>query len=169
MPQQIRRLLVAFTIFIALFLFFRFMMIPKSFGDFGHYRGQSLEDNAAKPLQYAGNTACIKCHKSVVEEKSRGHHAGLACESCHGPALKHAMHADTVPHAKLPDSLLLGKPTERKDCALCHNRNLARMKFRNDTVNISMIKQVDVMKHNLVDKSNETLKCIDCHFPHDPF
>jgi hypothetical protein len=170
MPQQIRRLLIAFAIFIALFLTFRYVMIPKTFGEYGHYRGASLEDNAAKPLQFAGSASCIKCHGDVVSEKSRGRHAGLACEGCHGPAYKHVKYADTVPHAKLPDSLKLNKPSERSDCALCHEKNMARIKIKSDTVNYSVVKWIHAKEHNLINKSDSSeLKCIECHNPHDPF
>ncbi len=170
MPQQIQRLLIAFTLFIALFLGFRYLLIPKSFGEYGHYRGQSLADNAAKPLRFAGTASCNRCHGDIVQEKSRGRHAGLACESCHGPAYKHAEFADTVPHAKLPDSLALVRPGDRKDCAVCHDMNLARVKMRSDTINISVIRQVHVAQHNLKEKGGtQELKCIECHNPHDPF
>jgi len=170
MPQQIKRLLVAFAIFIALFLVIRYLLIPKSFGEYGHYRGASLADNAAKPLNYAGTATCIRCHNDIAEEKSRGLHADLACEGCHGPAYRHVIFADTVPGSKLPDSLMLNKPSERKDCAVCHDLNLARVKIRADTINYSMVHQVNVKEHNLINQADNTeLKCIECHNPHDPF
>jgi hypothetical protein len=170
MPQQIRRLLLAFAIFIALFLVLRYLLVPKSFGEYGHYRGASLAENAAKPIHYAGTATCSRCHNDIVEEKSRGLHAGLACESCHGPAYRHVIFADTVPGSQLPDSLSLEKPSERNDCARCHDRNLARIKIKADTLDISMVRQVDVEEHNLINRSDSTeLKCIDCHNPHDPF
>jgi hypothetical protein len=170
MPQQVRRLLIAFAIFISLFLVLRYLMVPKSFGEFGHYRGLSLEDNAAKPMNYAGTAACTRCHSDIASEKNKGRHAGLACEGCHGPGYKHATFADTVPHAKLPDSLMLVKPDGRQDCALCHEMNRARTKIKFDTVNYSVIHMIKAKEHNLTSKGDTTvLRCIECHNPHDPF
>lgn len=170
MPQQIWRLLIAFTIFIILFLLLRYLMVPKSFGELGHYRALAINDIASKPTHFAGKASCNKCHSDIVRENSLGNHAGLACEGCHGPAYKHVLYADTVPGAKIPDSLQLPMPTERKDCALCHNRNLARIKIRSDTVNYSVIKQIKADEHYPINKkTNEKLKCIDCHNPHSPF
>ena len=54
MPPQIKRLLPLFALFIGLFLLVRHLLIPESFGEFGHYRGNSLGENADKPLHYAG-------------------------------------------------------------------------------------------------------------------
>lgn len=170
MPQQIWRLMMAFAIFISLFLGLRYLLIPKSFGELGHYRALALEDIASRPVHFTGKASCIKCHKDIVSENTLGNHKGLACEGCHGPAYKHVMYADTTPGATLPDSLMLPKPTERKDCELCHARNMARIKIKSDTVNFSVIKQIRADTHYLVNvKTKEKLKCIDCHNPHSPF
>ena len=102
-------------------------------------------------------------------DKAVGFHAHLKCEVCHGPGLKHARYADKFKGGKLPDSLVLYKPDKRKDCAVCHQINAARIKMLFDTINNSMIHQIDPMKHNLKDKhTNEELKCIECHNPHQP-
>jgi hypothetical protein len=142
---------------------------PSSFGVSGHYRFLAIQENKLKELQYAGSESCIKCHEDIHIEKSDGYHAQLKCEVCHGPALRHVMYADKFENEELPDSLKLNKPDERKDCAVCHRINAARIKITFDTIDNSMIKQVDPMKHNLVHKKTKVeLKCIECHYPHQP-
>ena len=169
MPQQLKRLLVAFAIFIALFLVTRHLLRPKSFGEKGHYRILATAENINHPRQYAGRAGCIQCHDTVQAEKKDGHHAPLNCEGCHGPGLKHATFAGKYKKGTLPDSLKRNKPTERKFCAICHNKNAARIKIKNDTINNSMIHQVNVMEHNLKDEDTKAEhKCIDCHNPHQP-
>jgi len=45
MPKQIQRLLIVFAVFISLFLVARHYLVPKTFGDLGHYRADALKDN----------------------------------------------------------------------------------------------------------------------------
>jgi hypothetical protein len=169
MPQQIKRLIIVFAIFIVLFLIIRQVLVPRTFGEFGHYRGAAIQENALKPLRYAGSALCTNCHESEHSDKSLGLHAHLKCEVCHGPGLKHALYAAKFKNGELPDSLKLYKPVERKDCALCHEENAARIKILFDTIDNTMIHQVNTLKHNTVNrKTNEKLKCIDCHNPHQP-
>jgi len=169
MPQQIKRLIIVFTIFIVLFLIIQQVLKPSSFGVFGHYRANAIQENTVRELHYAGSAKCSKCHDDIHFDKSLGFHAKLKCEVCHGPGLKHALYADKYKGKDLPDSLILYKPDNRKDCAVCHQKNAARIKILFDTVDNSMIKQVNTMKHNLVDKNTkEELKCIECHNPHQP-
>jgi hypothetical protein len=170
MPQYIKRLLLTFAVVISLFLVARYILIPKSFGEYGHYRGLALEENADRPMHYGGTASCAKCHQDIISEKNAGHHAGLACEGCHGPAYKHGVFADSTRKNPLPDSLKLERNTSREFCAGCHEFDMARLKVKFDTVNYSAIKMIEEKKHNRVlDKeTKQPLRCIECHNPHDP-
>jgi hypothetical protein len=169
MPQHIKRLIGTFAVFIVLFLILQQILKPKTFGDLGHYRAKSIEENAAKALHYAGTENCTNCHDSLRMDKADGFHALLKCEVCHGPGLKHALYAGKFVGVPLPDSLLLHKPSERKDCAICHQKNAARTKILFDTIDNTVIRQIDAMKHKLIDKKTGLeRKCIDCHNPHQP-
>jgi hypothetical protein len=170
MPQYIKRLLLTFAVVISLFLGVRYLLVPESFGEFGHYRGLSLAENADHPLRYAGSAACGKCHQDIVDEKSAGHHAGLACEGCHGPSYKHCLLADSTRTIPLPDSLKLERNTSRTYCATCHELNAARIKMVSDTVNVSVIKMIHEKEHGQVinKENNQPYACIECHNPHDP-
>ena len=170
MPQHIKRLIITFAVVIGLFLGLRYLLVPGSFGEYGHYRGESLIENADKPLHYAGTASCNRCHQDVVDEKYLGHHAGLACEGCHGPAYAHAIYADSARNVTLPDSLKLERNISREFCAVCHEKDAARIKMKFDTVNNSVIKVIEEKKHNYIqDKETmQILKCVECHNPHDP-
>jgi len=169
MPQHIRRLISAFAIVIVLFLALQQVLKPSSFGTYGHYRADAIRENADKTLQYAGSVKCSECHEEMHSDKALGFHAQLKCEVCHGPGLKHALYADKFKDGELPDSLKLHKPDQRRDCAICHEINAARVKIVFDTINNTVIHQVNTKKHNLVDKNtNEELRCIECHNPHQP-
>jgi len=169
MPQQIKRLIIAFASIFVLFLIMQQVLKPDSFGEIGHYRSKSIQENKMRTLHYAGSESCIKCHEDIHLEKSSGFHTTLKCEVCHGPSLKHVQYADQFEGGELPDSLLLYKPGEREDCLICHQSHAARTKIVFDSIDNSVIKQIDNLKHNPVNKkTKEALKCIDCHYPHQP-
>jgi hypothetical protein len=169
MPQHIKRLIVVFVVFILLFLILQHILKPVSFGKLGHYRELSIHENSVKPLYYAGAINCSGCHDSIRLIKAEGLHAQLNCEACHGPGLKHALYAASFRGRPLPDSLMLTMPNERRDCAICHEINAARIKILFDTINNTMVKQVNSMEHNLISrKTNKERKCVSCHNPHQP-
>ncbi len=145
MPPQLKTLIPLFVLFVAVFMVIRFFLIPESFGEYGHYRGDALEDNASHALVYAGKGACLECHPKEAEMLEYDLHSELSCEVCHGPGMKHVI----TPEIKG----LLVKPDSRKSCGICHNFHFAR--------NANFINQVDVKKHH-----DEKQKCIDCHNPH---
>jgi hypothetical protein len=145
-PPQLKRLALAFAVFISLFLLIRHYLVPDTFGQFGFYRGASLADNEAVPLHYAGKAACIDCHQEIEDAKKEDAHKGIACETCHGPGLK---------HIETTEAGDIVKPSDREFCGLCHKLNAARKS--------DVVAQVDLKKHN-IDK-----KCIECHNPHQPW
>jgi hypothetical protein len=146
MPIQIKRHLLVLIILVGIFIVFRQLMIPDSFGDIGHYRANSLGDNEALEMVYAGQESCIECHEDMSELKEFDLHSDLACESCHGPGLFHIIN---------PDSVDFVMPGNREDCGLCHQYNASRNK--------DAIIQINLNEHN-PDKN-----CTFCHNPHAPW
>ena len=145
-PPQITRLALAFAIFISLFLVLRHFLIPKTFGEYGHYRGASLIDNAQPEIYFSGQEACFNCHQNIEDKKVQDLHSEIHCETCHGPGGKHVLSSKTT------DIL---KPNGREFCGKCHSLNAAKMK--------SAVLQVDLEKHNI------GKNCTDCHNPHQPW
>ena len=70
MPQQIARLAILFALLGSLLFVARRYLVPKSFGDLGHYRASAVDDNAYRPLVYAGHDVCNTCHSEIVEKAS---------------------------------------------------------------------------------------------------
>jgi hypothetical protein len=145
-PPQVPRLILAFAIFISLFLVTRHFLVPDTFGEYGHYRGASLTDNAKPEIHYSGQQACFKCHQDTQDKKAQDVHSDIHCETCHGPGQAH------VVSSKAADII---KPGGREFCGSCHLINAGKQK--------STINQVDLNKHN-VGKN-----CIECHNPHQPW
>jgi len=145
-PPQLKRLALAFAIFISAFLIIRHILVPKTFGQYGFYRGASLEEIAQIPVKYAGQKACLGCHQDMDDLKQQDLHSEISCETCHGPGQKHSENGDTT---------LLELPVSREACGICHSKNAAKQK--------NAIFQVSLMEHNT------EKKCIECHNPHQPW
>ena len=138
------RLVAVFVIGLVLFLVLRGVLVPKSFGQYGHYRGNALAELAAKPVNFAGHQACEACHSDVAEKKKDGKHAHVNCEACHGPLAKHADDPASVTPEKLDAAVL---------CVKCHEANAAKPKA---------FPQVASADHS------NGLSCDTCHQPHSP-
>jgi hypothetical protein len=98
------RLAAVFVVGVLGFLGIRAFLVPKSFGQYGHYRGDALAEVAAHPVSFAGHQACEDCHTDVLEKKKSGRHAHVNCEACHGAL----------------DTAML--------CVRCHEANIAKPK-----------------------------------------
>lgn len=145
-PPQLSRLAIAFAIFISIFILLRHFLVPKTFGQYGHYRGASLTEIAQREIHYAGQKVCFECHQDIEDLKQQDVHSEIDCETCHGPGQKHSENGDTTG---------LKKPVSREFCGLCHSKNPAKQ--------TSAIFQVDLKEHNV------GKLCIDCHNPHQPW
>lgn len=142
--QHLFRLATVFVLGLIMFLVLRAVLVPKSFGQFGHYRGDALHEIAARPIAFAGHEVCEACHTDVLDIKKHGRHARVACESCHGPLANHVEDPGTVKPAKLDTALL---------CVRCHESIPAKpMDFP----------QVNSAEHSA------GLPCETCHQPHSP-
>ena len=146
LPPQLKRLAIAFAVFISLFLVLRHFLVPDTFGQYGFYRGASLSDNQSPPIHYAGQKACFECHQDIEDLKTTDVHKTISCEICHGPGQKHSESAEAA------DIL---RPAERESCGVCHSKNAAK--------NQEVIMQIDLNEHNT------GKKCIECHNPHQPW
>ncbi len=142
--EHLLRLAAVFLAGLAIFLVLRSALVPQSFGQYGHYRGNALAEIAHQPVKFAGQKVCEDCHGDIVETKKSGKHAGVHCEACHGPQADHATNpVDIKP--QLPDTAVL--------CARCHEANLAKP---------VAFPQVDTKDHS------SGQPCKTCHQPHNP-
>ncbi len=144
LPEQVKRLSIVFAVIVIAFAPVRRLLVPPDFGKYGHYRASALSDVASMPLHYAGQGACYDCHDDVVDTKSHGFHAPVACEVCHGAALA---------HTENPDSIVPPAPRERGYCPICHEYLESRPTGFPQIVSVS---------------HNPLKPCISCHNPHDP-
>lgn len=143
MPPQIIRLLLLTTGILLTYAGARWMLTPKSYGQFGPYRGAALQEAAAREPVFAGKSSCVECHSDLVTKFVKFEHKTIACESCHG---------HSQPHVGDPD-----KPTPVKwsdaHCLRCHE---------NDPAKPAWFHQVKAREHYT------GTRCTECHLPHQP-
>jgi hypothetical protein len=142
--EHLLRLAAVMLIALVAFVVLRAAVVPKSFGQYGHYRGDAIAEVASRPIAHAGHDACEGCHTEVVDQKKLGRHAGLHCEVCHGPQARHAEDPASV-KPPLPDTAVI--------CARCHEANSAKP---------HSFPQVASAEHS------GGLACNTCHQPHRP-
>ena len=145
-PPQINRLVILFILVTGLFLIIRQFLVPDTFGELGHYRAESLQDNADIPMNFSGARACLDCHEDIYALKDQDLHKKITCETCHGPGLD---------HINSMESKDIVVPEGRQFCGRCHAQNAARSS--------SIVKQVDLASHNA------ELDCNECHNAHQPW
>jgi hypothetical protein len=143
-PQQVIVLCIALAGILTLFFGARALFVPKTFGQYGHYRAAAIDTVKALPIAYAGVKACAECHEDIVQKKLLGFHRNVACEVCHGAA---------IAHTEDPSGVHPEAPRLRGLCPLCHNYNPSRP---------TGFPQIITAQHN------PGKPCMSCHNPHNP-
>jgi hypothetical protein len=143
-PRQLVGIAVIFAVIIVAFIVGRMLFVPASFGKYGHYRADAVDEIASRSIRYAGYGACTTCHSSIYQSLANSNHKSISCESCHGPAAR---------HVTSPGEVKPMVPRDREHCLLCHDFNPTRP---------TGFPQVIAKNHN------PGLQCIVCHKPHNP-
>ncbi|MFZ2283940.1 MAG: multiheme c-type cytochrome [Lutibacter sp.] len=146
MPKLIFRLFITFVVFVGIFILIQHFLKPDSFGKYGHYRANSMDDNKMRTFYYKGEATCTECHQDVFDQKALDVHDAVRCESCHYPKI-----AGTI-DCKVKPPIVKGTI---EFCAQCHAVNAGRLE--------KGVPQLDFKEH--YEKQN----CIECHNPHAPW
>ena len=153
---HVKRIVVVLVILAGCFFPAKWLYTPASFGKYGHYRADYIEEEASNELRHMTNISCLSCHEHENENLMAGMHKPLSCEFCHGTYADHVK--DNAKIAALP----VKKNDEITTlCLRCHNSEIiARPQ--------NMIKTV-VMPDHLKDQAvKETHSCNQCHYVHAP-
>jgi hypothetical protein len=142
MPPQIIRLVLLTIAIICIYFCARYLLTPQSFGQYGHYRGNALQEIAAREPFWAGRKTCDACHGEIVQKLAKAEHKGLSCETCHGPSKAHVEN----PEVKLPK-------LSYSQCVRCHEASPSRPAW---------LHQMTPAKHYTGQV------CTECHVPHQP-
>jgi hypothetical protein len=142
-------LLIAFAV---VFVIVRHFLVPSSFGDYGHYRADSIVEFAAKTPMHGGPASCTECHADEVDFVSAEEHGSVSCEVCHALLATHAAGGEKTADMAVRRTTAL--------CAWCHQRLAARP---------ATFPQIVLIEH-VTDKGGELSDgiCLECHDAHDP-
>jgi hypothetical protein len=170
LPPQILRLVLLTIMIVGSYFVARAFLTPPSFGRYGWYRADALEEIAARKPVFAGKRACDECHSDILHKMAKDQHRTVSCESCHGVSQDHADNPD-IKAGIIKDHIIdanirpaasaetgtngvtavAGKYTGIH-CMRCHEANPSRPPW---------LKQIVVKDHY-------NGKCADCHAPHQP-
>jgi predicted CXXCH cytochrome family protein len=128
------------------------LFLPDSWGMYGRYRADSVDEHRQLPLKHGGDAACASCHTEQVELHENGAHRAVRCELCHAPVATHASGGE-----KLADMVI---HRDAELCVRCHRELEARPEG---------FPQVQPRRHVEENGSEFTpAACFDCHDPHSP-
>jgi DnaJ-class molecular chaperone len=135
---------IVLAILVGATLLVRFVIIPRALVSTDLHWAETTQRELAKPVKFAGASACQDCHNDVATTKAKSFHKNVSCESCHGPAVK---------HTEDPGAVKPPAPRDRKFCPVCHAYDPSRP---------TGFPQINPTAHNPLKA------CISCHKPHDP-
>lgn len=128
----------------------RHFLVPKTFGEYGHYRAAAMDDEKERQPRHVGRAVCATCHEDVSALHAKDAHASIECEACHGPGWKHVKNTDEPMRAA----------SGRDECLVCHRHLDARP---------GAFPQVVWEQHyQFVGVANLATACVRCHSGHEP-
>jgi hypothetical protein len=177
---------------IVIFLIARALTVPESFGQYGHYRGDSIKERQDFPVTLQTPQTCKECHEEELgdwwpgfEAWHNGKHSSLTCENCHSNLKEHVelwkRHPDLVGMRKdQPEEFStrkrelglkdpIAKDNSPQLCLLCHHAMAARPAVLPifDPTQEDHANYLELLKEEM----EEVIGCNVCHptyRPHNP-
>ncbi len=154
--SHVKRIIGGLVVFAVLGFIVKIIMTPGSFGKYGHYRADAIQEEAGVEIRHWTNASCLSCHAHEANYHANGNHKTISCEFCHGP------YADHVADGKKTGTLPVKTGDEIKVlCLRCHNKAI---KARPGDV----IKTVVMPDHLKKQNVKVTHACNQCHYVHAP-
>lgn len=138
-------------IIVAGFFLVRSLLIPKSFGKYGYYRGDNVKEQMDLPLVYLGSAFCKDCHEVQYGNWQSDEHVTVNCEVCHGHWEIHNGKVKTMAAVKSDNA-----------CMVCHQTLTGRPKGFPWLV--SLVQHVEDKEK----PAGGVASCLSCHDPHKP-
>jgi hypothetical protein len=153
--RHVFRAILVLVVVIAVVAIGRGFLVPKSYGLFGAYRADNVQEqmNVRAP-RHGGVASCATCHAPQAVKRAAGGHKTVSCEICHGPLSRHVTEGKRTAPMPVDRSYTL--------CARCHRKVLARP---------DKFPQVVLEQHLQEQQAAGPVEgkiCLDCHDPHSP-
>jgi hypothetical protein len=150
--KHLVRIILLLILALIAFHILRTLFTPSSFGRYGHYRADNVQEQMAKPVIHGENISCSQCHADRLAQLRAGAHATVECENCHAPLPTH------IKDGEKKDEMF--KNASTISCLRCHGQLDARPGgFPQVRLEDHLLKVGAEMGPNV---------CLQCHEPHDP-
>ena len=149
------------------FMTLRHLVVPASFGQYGHFRGTALADAIVKKRTLITREDCTVCHDKMVRPLS-AKHARVHCADCHGQGGEHIAACTELKSKAAPGAVItcnkngLTSPNIRSVCLHCHAKVVGRAPKHPQII------EVDHIKENGPRHPESLSVCLECHYAHDP-
>jgi len=163
--RHLRRAFWAVLLLLAVANVVRLSVVPESFGQYGEFRGDHLQEERARDPMIRGTENCAFCHEEQFTLKGTGRHTGLQCEGCHfQPYAGDENHPEAHPEVSQPPN------KSQRTCLVCHQYFPARPEFVPQLANFGehITANAKKIKDKNVGAVNGTTNCVHCHNPHNP-
>lgn len=173
--RHIIHVAVIIVVVIVAFVIIRAISVPGSFGQYGHYRGESLKERMDLPVILEGALTCLECHEDErggmwpgYEVWKAGKHGSVSCANCHGNLKEHVARRRKDPTL---EEFVVTKDKSPQKCISCHTALAAKPAF------LPLFKEdehhqpfLELLKQASPEELAE-IGCMMCHptyVPHNP-
>ena len=146
---------------IILGLVVRWLVLPASFGELGHYRSGNLSENLNLEQIFQGKEVCgqDQCH-DIYSTHEKDVHFAVQCEICHGPGDIHVKYHKGEIELISKELAVMPKEYALEGCLFCHRKLSSRPRD---------FAQIDPEEHyEFLHITDKQIRCIECHDPHEP-
>jgi hypothetical protein len=150
--KHIWRVFLLILLGIIVFAVGRILLVPKTFGLFGHFRASDVMEQRALEVKHQGPASCEPCHSDEHELWKMNSHKNIICEDCHAPYVTHVKNDEKYAEMEINRSYNF--------CLRCHQQLPARPA---DFPQIQVIEHLAQFQAALQDTV-----CFRCHSAHDP-
>ena len=156
----VRRIFIILLCFLVFGLVIQHLLKPKSFGEFGAYRGNSLGEIASSESVHQGKEVCRECHDNIWSVHEKDIHFSVQCEVCHGPGNIHVKFYSGEDNSISIEDANLPKKYTLEGCLFCHRKLYSKPRT---------FAQIDQAEHyKFLGITSANVPCTECHSPHEP-
>ena len=172
--QHIIHVAAIIAVVIVAFVIVRALSVPGSFGQYGHYRGESLKERMDLPVILESSLTCQECHEEERGGMWPGYeiwkterHSSVSCANCHGNLKEHV--ARRRVDLELEDFVVTKEKSIEK-CFGCHLPLVAKPATQplfttDEPMHVGF---VQAQKEGEASEEDLAFLCLQCHPPHNP-